>query len=348
MLVAGVVLGCEAGGDAAAGGPDAAADGATSPDSTSVGDALESADAVASSLDVEPTPWIYPEEAPDTESTLSAQDRAGAVHAALAAVLALDPDAIRDLHDLIFPPPGAGTGDLTGCPLQLTYDYGTQKAFYWQGECTASDGTMYSGMGYASWFEDADFDGAVVTGYAYNMSGRIEAPDGTWLEGAGDANSLSGQNGEIYLFGRGLNGTFKAGGPRAPSSVWLTGKRRPSVKYDGWVYGPTGGHNLAFTGGISGLEDFPGGVTAVSLEGLTLRDILAGSPCPSEPGGVASVRGPDGAWTDIAFDGITDAVPEPDQAACDGCGSSWFRGADVGETCVSPSTYLQWEGNRPW
>lgn len=299
--------------------------------------------------DVVPTPWIYPADEPDPEEALAAPEREEAIEAALDAALELDPAAIRDLYEVLLPPPSVGEGDPTGCPLLLTYDYGTAKAFYWQGECTDSLGTTFSGMGYASWFEKAQFDdGVLADGFDYSLSGRIEAADGTWLEGAGVISSYYAEGPDTHGFGRAIDGVYQAGGPRAPDNVWLTSARRPSLRVDGWTYRPTQGTNLTLTGGLSGLDGFPGGVTAVSFEAFTMRSATAASPCPSEPGGLASIRGPSGAWVDVSFHGLTDEAPKPDPEACDGCGDSFYRGAAAGPTCVDPSSFLDWEGDEPW
>jgi hypothetical protein len=305
-------------------------------------------DAGGDTEDVEPTPWIYPPEDTPIEPSLDAKARADALQTALSAVLALSPDAVVGLQDLLYPRPSPGQGDPTGCPFVLTYEDGAAKAFFWQGECTASDGTRFSGQGYTTWTEGLEADGLTSDGFEVSLAGRIEAADGTFLEGAGSVAGYEGQNPEIRVFGRSMNGTFSGGGPRAPADAWLTSKRRPSVRVDGWVYVPTGGHNLLVSGGISGLDDFPGGATAVAFDGLTLRDVNGGATCPTEPGGSASVRGPDGNWFDIAFDGPTDAVPSTDAESCDTCGASWFRGSPVDPTCVDTAPFLVWTGDSPW
>lgn len=113
------------------------------------------------------------------------------------------------------------------------------------------------------------------------------------------------------------------------------------------LYEPTAGKSLTFDGGISGLEGFPADISAVSFDGLTFRSKAAGASCAREPGGAVSVRGPDGSWYDVLFDGPTDDAPETDAATCDGCGATWFRGGEVGGTCLEAAGYLAWEG-APW
>ncbi|MCC6623615.1 MAG: hypothetical protein IT385_20320 [Deltaproteobacteria bacterium] len=295
-----------------------------------------------------PTPWIFEDDAAPVTPTLDAAALTIALEAALEAALELDPAVVKELFDLLRPPPVIGGGDQVGCPFLLTQDYGTAKAFYWQGECTAEDGTAYSGYGYASWYDDFVADGgSVVDGFEYALAGRIEGADGTWLEGAGTVRAYDGGTADVDGFARGIDGTFRAGGPRAPDSPWLDGTRRPSLLVSGWIYRPTGGKSLTFAGGIGGL-DFPGGVTAVALDDLLVRTRTAGAACQDEPGGGASVRGPDGSWYDVVFDGPTEEEPgATPPELCDGCGETWFRGAALAPTCVETAPLVSWEG-RPW
>lgn len=306
------------------------------------------ADADAGARPDTPTPWIFEDDAAPATPALGPGDLRAAVAGALDAALELEPGGVKDLHDLLYPPPAPGSGDPTGCPFFLTYDYGTAKAFYWQGECTDGDGTQYSGYGYVSWYDDFAVEFGTIDGFELYLAGRIEAADGTWLEGAGSATAYDGGGGDLDGFARGLDGTFTAGGPRAPDSAWLDGSRRPSLNVSGWIYKPTGGKNLVFAGGLGGLAGFPGGVSAVALDDLTVRTKLAGSACEDEPGGSASVRGPDGSWYDIVFDGPTEEEPDTTPAElCDGCGDTFFRGAAVEATCLDVDPLVTWEG-RPW
>ena len=295
-----------------------------------------------------PTPWIFEDDALDTTPELTPEAVSAALSAGIDAALELDPEIVKDLHDRLFPPPAPGTGDATGCPFILTYSAPHAESFYWQGECTAPDGTMYSGYGYVSRYDDMPVDFGDLDGYEYFLAGRIEASDGTWLEAAGSATAYDGSGAELDGFARSLDGTFLAGGPGAPSSPWLDGSRRPSLTVSGWVYRPTGGKNLTFSGGLGGVTGFPSGVSAIALDALTVRTKTAGAACQMEPGGGASVRGPDGTWYDVVFDGPTDEEPDATPPAlCDGCGATYYRGAAIDDTCIETAPLFAWEG-RPW
>ena len=315
-------------------------DGAAADSDTVAADTLDAVDTTA--RPDAPTPWIYPEDATEVTPSLSKATLAAAIDVAMDAALDVEPQVIATLHAALFPMPEAGTGDPTGCPFYLTYDYGNAKAYYWQGECTAADGTRFSGSGYVSAFQDfADEFGNHFTGFDLSMAGRIEAADGTWLEGSGQAASYRNEVEDAAGLSLVLDGTFGAGGPRAPQSPWLDGSRRPTLHVDGWIYIPTGGTNVTVTGGLSGL-DFPDGVSAVSLDGLTAREALAGASCQKELGGGAGVRGDDGNWYDVYFDGPVDDEGETPADLCDGCGETWFRGRTVDATCVPANPYFKW------
>ena len=282
------------------------------------------------------TPWILPEDTAEPPNPLSPEVRSSALETAIDLALELEPDTVLALHDLLLPPPPPGSGDLTGCPVTLTYDYGEATAFFWQGECTGPDGTRYSGTGTIARYDDFPSDGGTYDGFEVSLAGRIEAPDGTWLEGAGRAGGFEGAGGDLTVWTRALEGTFRAGGPRAPADdPWLDGSRRSSLEVAGWTYVPTGGRSVTVVGALAGENLFGDEVTGVAFDGLTLREALAGNTCEREAGGAASVRATDGAWYDVVFDGPSDfGENEPiDAADCDGCGDTWFRGRAVDATC---------------
>jgi len=250
------------------------------------------------------------------------------------------------LHELVYPPPTIGEGDLAGCPAFLTYDYGNATAYYWQGECTAANGTSFSGLGYIAIYDDFTNEFGTFSGKTVTMSGRITAPDGTFIEGSGTASTLAGGNAELSVDTRVLDGSWLAGGPRAPTAedaAWLDGSRRPNLEVLRWTFLATGGKNLTIDGGLSFASDspLPTGVTAVALETFTARAALAGASCEREPGGVASIRDDAGTWYDVLFDGPTDDAPETPADLCDGCGQTWHRALAVDPTCVDAREVLR-------
>jgi len=293
-----------------------------------------------------PSPWIYPEADTESGPTLPAATLSEAVSTVVDLAIELDVDPIIALHELIYPPPTIGEGDLSGCPAFLTYDYGDATAYYWQGECTAANGTSFSGLGYIAIYDDFTDEFGTFTGKTVTMSGRITAPDGTFLEGSGNASAIASGNAEFSADTRILDGSWLAGGPRAPSSpddAWLDGSRRPNLGVLRWTFLATGGKNLTVSGGLSFASDspLPTGVTAVALEAFTARAELAGATCEREPGGVASIRDEAGTWYDVLFDGPTDEAPETPPDLCDGCGQTWHRALAVDPTCVDARELLR-------
>ena len=76
-----------------------------------------------------------------------------------------------------------------------------------------------------------------------------------------------------------------------------------------------------------------GSVDVLPQSGGTIytEGLLVDEGCPGEPVGVVLVRGPDGRWAEVTFDGD-----------CDGCGQSGEH-----EICVDTSGWLGWE-DHPW
>jgi hypothetical protein len=261
-------------------------------------------------------------------------------------VLALDVRPILALHGEVAPPPPLGTGDLTGCPARLTQDYGAAKVYFWQGACTDEAGRMWAGQGAVITYTDLVNEVGTFSGQQIQMAGRITAPDGTWLEGAGTATWFHGGSEQLAAVSHALTGSWTAGGPgvttAAGASPWLDGTRNPSLEVVRWTYLPTGGDNLTVRGGLSFAEGGPWGeaITAISFEDFTARAREAGASCPREPGGAVALRDADGAWIDVFFDGPTDRAAETDAALCDGCGDAWYRAEALEAVCVDARPLL--------
>ena len=286
-----------------------------------------------------PTPWIYPDDEEEVTPSLEAAAIEDAVAMAMGTAFQIAPEGVLQMHELLFPMPATGE-DNGGCPLVLTYDYGTAKAFFWTGECTAADGTMFSGNATVAVYDDFVNEAGTFDGFEIQMSGRIAASDGTTFEGAGRAGAYAGAAGDLSVASAVIDGTFVATGPRKVTSMWLDGELNASLTVTAFTYVPTGGKSVAVVGGISGL-DFPDGISAVSLDELTARQALAGASCERELGGEAGVRGTDGNWYDVFFDGAVGEQAQTPSELCDGCGATWFRGVDIGESCVDARDFFR-------
>jgi hypothetical protein len=97
-------------------------------------------------------------------------------------------------------------------------------------------------------------------------------------------------------------------------------------------------------GGVSG---FDGEIGAVVFDAVLLVDAGWGGACPSEPGGVISVRDVQGGWYDILLDGPAEWGGTSDPDLCDGCGEAFYRGESIGSVCADFPALLGWEGT-PW
>jgi hypothetical protein len=303
---------------------------------------VPAADVTADTSRLDTTPWIYAPDDVSEEPALATATLQQAIDTAVSVALELDTSPIAALHDLLLPPPPIGEGDLSGCPAYLTYDYGNAVAFFWQGECTGENGHTYSGQGVVAVYTNFTNEVGTFSGSTVQLSGRITAPDGTFLEGSGAAGFFAGGNAQLAARSNTLNGAWRAGGPRAPVSPWLDGTREPSLEVASWTFLPTGGRNLTLKGGLSFSADspLPAGVSALVFEDFTARAILAGASCEQEPGGMASVRGDDGTWYDVLFDGPTDAAATTPAETCDGCGATWYRAREIDPVCVDGRNLL--------
>ena len=52
------------------------------------------------------------------------------------------------------------------------------------------------------------------------------------------------------------------------------------------------------------------------------------------------MRGEDGSWYDVLFDGPNDLQPETPPDLCDGCGQVYYQGDAMGEACADFSALL--------
>jgi hypothetical protein len=282
--------------------------------------------------DEEPAPYIFPEEDAPVP-TLAAADLEDAVASAVATVLDLDAAPIFPAYA------AAMAGSDTGCPYY--YDY--QGSAYWYDQCTADGGASYSGYSFYQLYQDYD-DGAgnLYNGESIYGVARIDTADGHTFEAGGSAQLLVATASTYTYYSSVIAGSFAWDGPEA-DGTWMAEGLSPDVTMVGYVV-PAYGNYMQVDGGVSGLG---GDLDTVVFDAVTIFEESLGSTCPTEPGGVISVRDADGNWYDVVFDGPADYGEVSDPALCDGCGSAWFRGEPLGEVCADFSALLDWEGS-PW
>ncbi len=281
---------------------------------------------------IEPAPYIYEEDAPPV-AELTAAELEGAIEGAVALSLTLNAGPIFPAYEAAM----AGAED--ACPAW--YDY--QGSQYWYDTCTATTGAHYSGYSFFQSYVDYDAgDGNLYNGNSVYGVARIVTPDGYTYEAGGSATNLVATGPGYVYFSSQVAGAFAWDGPEA-AGTWLETGVSPDITLLGYVVADAGNY-VMIDGGLSGLG---GELDTVVFDAVVLYDAGLGSPCPTEPGGVVSVRDPGGSWYDVVFDGPSDYGVEADADLCDGCGAAFFRGEPLGEVCVDFTTLLDWEVS-PW
>lgn len=249
-----------------------------------------------------------------------------ALQQGLDAALDLDPGPVHAAYA------AAMAGRDGSCP----YEYVTPDGNYWFDSCDAGSGASYDGYVFAyeaaglpdaytpGFLVDywAAFGGAVVTdaaGHTLEVSGSV-----TDYHSYGDSDGV-----RVDTWYRDLSGTFRWDGPEA-RGTWLEGDYDPDLFTYVSVLPELGLASVYLEGGYSGL---PGG-WAVGFDENQLGHEGIGFPCEREATGTMSVRSPEGTWVDVRFDGAFTAA-ELEPGACDGCGTAYAGGVELGEVCVS-------------
>ncbi|MFN7145156.1 MAG: hypothetical protein ACK4YP_15370, partial [Myxococcota bacterium] len=224
------------------------------------------------------------------------------------------------------------------CPAY--YDYNGSQ--YWYDQCTSSAGTKFSGYSFYQLYDNYDAgDGAVYNGEALYGVAEIVTPDGHSFSAGGTAYNLVATGAGYTYYSSVLTGSFAYDGPEA-AGTWLGSGISPDLTLVG--YATEAGNYMNIDGGLSGMG---GQLDTVVFDTVVIFDGALGSACPTEPGGVISVRDDVGYWYDVVFDGPADYGEAAEARLCDGCGAAYFRGEPLGDVCVDFSALLDWEV-APW
>ena len=282
----------------------------------------------------EPTPYLVDEEAPPAPA-LDAATLEGAIAEALAQAWTLRADPILLGYE------AAMAHAEPGCPDY----YSNDGNVYWYDQCTTSDGTRFDGYGFAQIYEGYDAgDGNLYDGFGLYGVARVTTPEGHRFVSGGSAYSLRTANADTTTWQSVIQGTFSWDGAEASDS-WKVGDLTPDLTLVAVGANANAlGRAVAIQGSVGGLE---GPVNAVLFDGFLIYTAAWGSACAIEPGGGVSLRGEDGGWYDVLFDGPAEWGGSADAAACDGCGDAWFRGEPIGTVCMDATTLLRWE-DSPW
>lgn len=218
-------------------------------------------------------------------------------------------------------------------PVDASEDGGS----LWDTNCVAESGARYAGF-------ISVFRGFQGDEYNSNLRGEatVLSPDGSRLVVAGDAHTTINEVARVWKSA--VDGVMYYDGPGSEGS-WVLGS--PDVRMAYTLEANTAQELIAATldGSVGSLE---GAVSAVSLNEVVMRQD-ENFPCPVEPYGTLSVRDAHGSWGDVVFDvGLGEAGEYiVDAERCDGCGTLWFGGEDLGQVCVDPLNTLNTE-LPPW
>lgn len=268
------------------------------------------------------------------EPTFDADEASAAVEEALGALVAITAEPIVDAYQ------DAVEGADRSCPTWYTSDDGQD---YWYDDCTSSDGTSFQGYGALVAYATTS-DGVALTGSVVYGSGTITRPDGVTLSLNGAAGLLDGEgdNG-VQTAMNVVDGDFSLDDA---DEGWLATGLEPSLTMQALSYGDLRAFSAAGT--LAGLDT---DIDAILADDMLIATEGTGTPCSLEPTGTLSLRGADGHWTDIIFDvpfdASTQTFGEMDADLCDGCGTAWFEGQEIGQACFDFSVLLDWDGS-PW
>lgn len=220
---------------------------------------------------------------------------------------------------------------------------------FWYGECESSGGMTYNGYLFYNTYSEMDFfedggvwDVTVVSG----VTDMIYPSTENRVHWGGDAYLAEGVSFDGYpVYFSLLNGSFWDQNQEGwlsegyNSNLMLYGMRFEFEELSATALYVQGSLNLDGNsfGELSS-------ISAVNFNELLTYPELIGFPCEIEPLGILSVRTKDGNWLDITFDVETDWEMSGE---CDGCGTAYHNGEEIGEICIDNSSLIDWE-ERPW
>lgn len=286
-----------------------------------------------------PVPYIY--EGDDLPAaSVSAADVEGAVAEGLSVAMSLMAPPVFPAYQ------AAMAGAENGCPNYYDYD----GNLYWYDNCTTNGGSSYSGYSFYTTYEDVD-DGAgsIYNGESLSGVAQIETGRGYRFEAGGSAyyytldhSKQNDSDADYTMFVSIVQGAFSYDGAEA-ENTWLSEDLAPDITFYAYYVPDYDGRVVSLDGSVGGLS---GSLPYVVFDNLTLFE-QGLSTCTREPGGGLSVRGTDGYWYDVIFDGPVEFGEQVDSSLCDGCGRLYFQGEEIGEVCADVSTMLAWE-QSPW
>lgn len=284
---------------------------------------------------VTPAPYIVEEEDPP-QADFSAEQITAAILNAMTAAKGIHAAPVFDAYQAVM------DGQDGGCPNYYEQD-GNE---YWYDYCTSDAGVTYNGYSFYYAYDNYDVgDGLIYNGGALYGVAQVTDAAGHTFEAGGSAVEVvaDAADGSYRMWQSQVQGSFAWDGPGG-EGTWLAEGLAPDLIMYAYYLPAYEGHAFFLDGAVSGLG---GDFDVVVFDSATIFDANAGGGCSIEPSGVVSVRDGEGNWYDVLFDGPVEWGGDFDAAACDGCGSAWFRGEEVGQACLDFSALTDW-GTAPW
>ncbi|HHO51899.1 MAG TPA: hypothetical protein ENK18_13715 [Deltaproteobacteria bacterium] len=282
-----------------------------------------------------PSEYIYEEESPP-EPTAS---------------LAEISDALQDAIDTTLwvnaaPVSAAYNAAMATSSQQCPYFYTTPDGTYWYDSCTAPSGASFDGYVFAYEAQGVlDPYSGMILDYWYAFGGAtVSVPGGDRLELGGLALVQEGtinDGVDINVYVSQLQGSFAWDGAEA-AGTWLETDIDPDLTLYITDIPLLNSASTFVDGGFGGLDGW-----AIAFDENIIFDEVLGSSCDREISGTLGIRSPDGHWYDVRFDGPVDETDMVPQSECDGCGTAYFQGEEIGEVCTDFRPLLTW-GAKPW
>lgn len=281
-----------------------------------------------------PTPY-EPAPPPETPPAYDAASVTAALPGALALLVSIDPDHLRELYEQFL---ALGDG---ACPLPSEYpsDDGSGTTQYWSADCTTADGTRFVGGAYRTTYQDRDngdgtfsdgfvlypdsSDASVVTadGRSFVLTGYLEV---TVIRGGTTTEPYT----YAYVY---FDGSVVVDPTTAAGDPWVNGERKGLVSVGGYA----DSYGTRTLDVLAGLSLGKGEFVAASTAALSLSPGLV---CPSEPAGGFSLRDAEGTWYDLLFDANPPDEETP-AGTCDGCGVVFAGGRELGASCPAAGAF---------
>ncbi len=285
-----------------------------------------------------PSPYIFdPGDPPEPTEALDAVE--GALQSAFDLALLANAGAVRTAYDEVL----AYSND------QCPYYYATEAGSYWLDSCSSDSGAFFDGYVFsADLAQTQPQTGFLIETWYVSGGAAMMDPSGNLLEVGGTAvvqntSGFVGPKGDIPFvqYASQLQGSFAWDGASA-EGTFLGEGLDPDLGLQLQDFAGFGRTALV-SGGFGGFD----GGWAVAFDENTLFTESLGSSCSGELSGTVAVRSPLGEWYDVRFDGPTSENDVVAPADCDGCGTAYFQGEEVGLVCADPEALLSW-GGTPW